>query len=230
MQLGANGRYRTNVLEIAGANTFRAGRDEELARHPTPKPVPLIADLIRDASNINDWVLDCFVGRRHGLHRSREDPPPCSRNRDRSAVCDLAIERWQKFTGKSAILVETGQTFAEVAAERLGESALMTGRRRRRCHERAQEDYKIGYKRPPAAHRFKPGQSGNPAGRPKGRKKFATLLQEIVNRKVSIAGSTKKITMGEAVLRKIFGVGRLGGRQSARDGARAHGKLSRRQP
>ena len=65
-------------------------------------------------------------------------------------------------------------------------------------------NYKIGYKRPPTAHAFKPGQSGNPAGRPKGRKKFATLLQEIVNRKVPIAGSTKKITMGEAVLRKIF--------------------------
>ena len=66
------------------------------------------------------------------------------------------------------------------------------------------KNYKIGYKRPPTAHAFKSGQSGNPAGRPKGRKKFATLLQEIVNRKVSIAGSTKKITMGEAVLRKIF--------------------------
>ena len=64
--------------------------------------------------------------------------------------------------------------------------------------------YKTGYKRPPRAHCFKPGQSGNPAGRPKGRKKFPTMLQEIVNRKVTIAGSTKKITMGEAVLRKIF--------------------------
>ena len=37
--------------------------------------------------------------------------------------CDLTIERWQKFTGKSAILTATGQTFAEVAAERLSESA-----------------------------------------------------------------------------------------------------------
>jgi len=66
------------------------------------------------------------------------------------------------------------------------------------------KDYKIGYKRPPTAHAFKPGQSGNPAGRPKGRKKFPTMLQEIVNRKVTISGSTKKITMGEAVLRKVF--------------------------
>ncbi len=66
------------------------------------------------------------------------------------------------------------------------------------------KNYKIGYKSPPTAHAFKPGQSGDPAGPPKGRQQFATLLQEIVNRKVAIAGSTKKISMGEAVLRKVF--------------------------
>ncbi len=86
VQPGVNRRYRTNVLGYAGANTFRAGRDKALAAHPTPKPVPLIADLIRDASNINDWVLDCFARRRYDFYRSREDPPACSRNRTRPAV------------------------------------------------------------------------------------------------------------------------------------------------
>jgi hypothetical protein len=67
------------------------------------------------------------------------------------------------------------------------------------------KDYTVGFKRPPAAHRFKPGQSGNPRGRPRDRKNFATMLREIVNRKVKVSGSTKQITMGEAVLRKLFG-------------------------
>jgi uncharacterized protein DUF5681 len=42
------------------------------------------------------------------------------------------------------------------------------------------KDYTIGFGRPPAAHRFKPGQSGNPRGRPKGRKNFDTMVREIV--------------------------------------------------
>ncbi len=67
------------------------------------------------------------------------------------------------------------------------------------------KDYKVGFRRPPTEHRFEQGQSGNPRGRPKGRKGFDTMVREIVNRKVTISGSAKQITMGEAVLRKLFG-------------------------
>ena len=119
VQLGANGRYRTNVLEYAGANTFRSGRDEELARHPTPKPVALIADLIRDASNVGDLVLDTFAG--GGTFFVAAE-----RTRRRAAgieidpiYCDLAIERWQRLTGKEAVLAGTGQTYTEVTQIRL---------------------------------------------------------------------------------------------------------------
>ena len=118
VQLGANGRYRTNVLEYAGANTFRAGRDEELARHPTPKPVPLIADLIRDASNVGDIVLDPFVGGGTILIAAEKTRRRAFGIELDPIYVDLSVERWQKYTGKSAILLETGQTFAEVAAER----------------------------------------------------------------------------------------------------------------
>jgi hypothetical protein len=123
IQLGSNGRYRTNVLEYAGANVFRAERDEELERHPTPKPVTMIEDLIRDSSHINDWVLDCFVGggtifiaaeKTHRRAAGIEIDPLYS---------DLSIERWQALTGKSAVLVSTGQTFAEVAQVRLARAA-----------------------------------------------------------------------------------------------------------
>jgi hypothetical protein len=66
------------------------------------------------------------------------------------------------------------------------------------------KDYTVGFKRPPAEHRFKQGQSGNPRGRPKDRKNFATMLREIVNRKVPVSGSAKRVTMGEAVLHRLF--------------------------
>ena len=61
-ELGQHGRYRTNVWEYAGANSFKAGRLEELALHPTVKPVQMIADAIRDVSGRGDIVLDLFGG------------------------------------------------------------------------------------------------------------------------------------------------------------------------
>src|SRR5664279_1496967 len=54
--LGETGRYRTNVWEYAGVNTFRAGRLEELELHPTVKPVELVGDAIKDCSRRADIV------------------------------------------------------------------------------------------------------------------------------------------------------------------------------
>ncbi len=40
----------------------------------------------------------------------------------------------------------------------------------------------VGYGRPPADKRFKPGQSGNPKGRPRGRENMATTINRILQR------------------------------------------------
>lgn len=47
--LGDTGRYRTNVWDYAGISSLGAHRMDELAMHPTVKPVELVADAIRDA-------------------------------------------------------------------------------------------------------------------------------------------------------------------------------------
>lgn len=44
----------------------------------------------------------------------------------------------------------------------------------------------VGYGRPPAASRFKPGTSGNPNGRPKGRKNLKTLIKEAMTSTILI--------------------------------------------
>ena len=50
VELGRHGRYRTNVWDYAGVNTLKADRLEELAMHPTVKPVALVADAIQDCA------------------------------------------------------------------------------------------------------------------------------------------------------------------------------------
>ena len=73
---------------------------------------------------------------------------------------------------------------------------------RRNSHRQRDNGYEVGYGRPPKKTQFKPGQSGNPKGRPKGAKNEATILHEIMIRKVGIqeAGRTRKISVLAAIL------------------------------
>jgi hypothetical protein len=47
-------------------------------------------------------------------------------------------------------------------------------------------DYQIGYCNPPVEHRFPPGKSGNPRGRPKGRLNVKTELARIVSKRFTV--------------------------------------------
>jgi len=65
---------------------------------------------------------------------------------------------------------------------------------------------KVGYKNPPKHSQFKPGQSGNPKGRPKGAKGFeATLAKELASKvSVTIKGKTKEISRADAIVKRIM--------------------------
>ena len=67
------------------------------------------------------------------------------------------------------------------------------------------KSYAVGYGRPPKEHQFKPRQTGNAKGRPKGRKNEATILDEILHRKIEIRekGRTRTITVLEGMLLKF---------------------------
>jgi len=113
-ELGQHGRSRSNVWAYAGVNTFRAGRMDELKMHPTVKPVALIADAMRDCSRRGSIILDAFAGSGSSIMAAEQI--------GRRAFCieidpryvDVAIRRWQRFTGRDATLESTGQTFEEL--------------------------------------------------------------------------------------------------------------------
>lgn len=53
----------------------------------------------------------------------------------------------------------------------------------------------VGYGKPPRAHQFKPGESGNPKGRPKGRKNEITMLTEMLYRVISVRQGERQLRM-----------------------------------
>lgn len=124
--LGNKGRYRTNVWTYPGVNTFRAERMQELASHPTVKPVALVADAIRDVSNRGEVVLDIFGGSGTTLIAA-EKTGRCARLIEVDPIyCDVIIRRWERLTGKNAILASTEETFETVKCARLGNGSMQS--------------------------------------------------------------------------------------------------------
>jgi hypothetical protein len=76
---------------------------------------------------------------------------------------------------------------------------------RKKARKRSSGDYKVGKGRPPLHTRWKPGQSGNPKGRPKGSRPVGAILQEIIQQKVPVTegGKTRRIPALEVMLRRL---------------------------
>lgn len=116
VKLGKNGRYRTNLWTYPGANGFSRSRDQDLANHPTAKPVAMVADAILDCSKRGDSVLDPCAGSGTTLvaaHKTKRlgfgieiDP----------VYCDVIVRRMTEQFGLEAYL-DDGRTFAELAAQ-----------------------------------------------------------------------------------------------------------------
>jgi DNA modification methylase len=118
IELGRHGRNRSNVWTYAGMNTFRAGRMDDLAMHPTVKPVALVADAMRDCSRRGDVVLDPFMGSGTTIMAAERVGRRAYGLEIDPLYVDVAVRRWQAYTKRDALLQSTGQTFDEVAAVR----------------------------------------------------------------------------------------------------------------
>ena len=117
IELGRHGRSRSNVWHYAGVNSFRAGRMDELSIHPTVKPVTLVADAMKDCSKRGDIVLDTFCGSGTTVLAAERVGRRAYGLELEPKYVDVAIRRWQAFTRRDAVHIETGSTFDERALD-----------------------------------------------------------------------------------------------------------------
>jgi Family of unknown function (DUF5681) len=66
--------------------------------------------------------------------------------------------------------------------------------------------YQVGYCRPPLHSRFKPGQSGNPKGRPRQSRNLRTIVKQVLSEDMQIreGGRLRRMSAGEALVRTIL--------------------------
>ena len=74
----------------------------------------MIADAILDCTHHGDVVIDCFVGSGTTLIAAERTGRCCYGMELDPLYADLAIRRWQNWTGEQAVELPSGRTFAEL--------------------------------------------------------------------------------------------------------------------
>jgi DNA modification methylase len=119
IQLGQFGRYRTNVWNYPGVNSFARTTEEGnlLNLHPTVKPVALVADAMMDCTARGDIVLDPFLGSGTTVIAAERTGRVCYGMELDPQYVDTAVRRWQAVSGLVAQHSVSGNTFNELEEE-----------------------------------------------------------------------------------------------------------------
>lgn len=117
IQLGRFGRNRTNVWSYPGMTSNSRERAEMLEKHPTVKPVVMVADAIRDTSRRGEIILDPFAGSGTTLIAAEKTGRICRAIELDPKFADVIVTRWQAHTGQDAVQEASGATFNELKAQ-----------------------------------------------------------------------------------------------------------------
>lgn len=117
-------------------------------------------------------------------HRARPVPPPPSVITNLSS--DAVIAREDPLVDAGSVTLPPARSAPEDVAP--------------------ETSFEVGYGKPPVASRFKPGQSGNPRGRPKGARGVNATIRETLEAKIVIrsGGKAKSVSRFEAMLMKVM--------------------------
>jgi DNA modification methylase len=100
-----------------------SSRAEDAATtHGTQKPVECMARPIRNNSSPGQAVYEPFCGSGTTLIAAEMEGRACHAIELSPAYVDVALQRWQAFTGQDAVLAADGRSFASLAAERAPEA------------------------------------------------------------------------------------------------------------
>jgi DNA modification methylase len=118
IELGKNGRHRTNVWKYDSANIQARKGNNVLELHPTVKPVQLVMDALLDCSNRCDIVIDSFLGSGTTVLAAERTGRICRGIELDPLYVDTAIRRLQNLTGRDAVRVSDGKLFRDIEAEK----------------------------------------------------------------------------------------------------------------
>lgn len=118
VQLGKNGRHRTNIWRYDSASTQARKGNNVLELHPTVKPIEMVMDALLDCSKRGDLVVDSFLGSGTTLLAAERTGRVCRGIEMDPLYVDTMIRRWQNLTGQDAVRVFDGKLFHDIEAEK----------------------------------------------------------------------------------------------------------------
>jgi DNA modification methylase len=115
-------RKQSTLWQIANMSAFRGGErkpEDAKSGHGTQKPVECMKRPIENNSSPGQAVYEPFSGSGTTIIAAEMTGRTCHAIEITPAYVDLAVKRWQDFTGKQATLDGDGRTFDDVAAQRV---------------------------------------------------------------------------------------------------------------
>jgi DNA modification methylase len=136
VDLGKSGRWRSNVWTYPGASSLGSDARRGLQEHPTVKPTAMLEDALLDLTNRGDIVLDPFLGSGSTLIAAENTGRVCRGVELDPLYVDVIIRRYEATSGEVAVLVESGERFADLAERRARLKAERESGASRQIHER----------------------------------------------------------------------------------------------